>query len=95
MLEREEIYLEIDKLEEKIDKKIEDKLTALIPQAFAIIKETARRFFENKTLEVSASEFDKELAPHRDDISIKGDKAVYSNEWGSRRKYDHLGYDPL
>ncbi|MCD4795497.1 MAG: preprotein translocase subunit SecA [Bacteroidales bacterium] len=96
MLEREDVYKRIDKLEETIDKKIEDKLNELIPQAFAIIKDTARRFFENETLEVTANDFDQELAPHREDITIKGKKAIYSNKWlagGTQITWDMIHYD--
>jgi len=75
--EREEIYKEIDRIEKDIIAKIEEKLNDILPQAFAIVKETARRFTDNDSLEVLASENDKELAAKKDFISIDGDKAVY------------------
>ncbi len=96
MLEREDIYKRIDNLEEIIDSKIEEKLNQILPVAFAIVKETARRFFENETIEVNANDFDRELAPHRDDILIKGDKAVYHNHWiagGNQITWDMIHYD--
>lgn len=59
--EREEIYDRIDKLEEQIDKKVEEVLTGLMPKAFAVMKETARRFKENTEIEVTAIQFDRDL----------------------------------
>ena len=64
--EREEIYDRIDKLEEQIDKKVEEVLTGLMPKAFAVMKETARRFKENTEIEVTATQFDRDLAVTHD-----------------------------
>ena len=94
--EREEVYEKIDKIEDQIDNKIEDKLNEVLPQAFAIMKETARRFFENEELEVTATDFDRELAPHREDIDIKGDKVYYHNKWlagGTEIIWNMVHYD--
>ncbi len=96
ILDREEVYDEIDKIEESIDKKIEKKLDEVLPRAFAIIKDTARRFFENGELELTASDFDRELAPHRDDITINGNKVKYRNQWlagGTLIKWEMIHYD--
>ncbi len=96
MLQREEVYKKIDKLEEKIDIKIEDKLTEILPKAFAIIKDTARRFKENDKIVVTASDYDRELSPSREDIIINGDKATYHNKWlagGVEIKWEMVHYD--
>ena len=79
--EREEIYNRIDKLEEQIDKKIEDILNEILPVAFAVMKDTARRFKENKEIVVKATDFDRDLAVTKDFVEIDGDDAVYFNSW--------------
>ena len=79
--EREKIYREIDKLEKEITERLEDSLNEVLPEAFSIMKETARRFNENKTITVTASEFDRDLAATHDFVEIDGDKAIYSNSW--------------
>ena len=94
--EREEIYKEIDRIEKDIITKIEEKLNDILPQAFAIVKETARRFTDNDSLEVLASENDKELAAKKDFISIDGDKAVYQTSWdaaGTQISWEMVHYD--
>ncbi|MFO7789343.1 MAG: preprotein translocase subunit SecA [Bacteroidales bacterium] len=94
--EREELYDEIDKIEDEIDDKIEDVLNELLPEAFAVVKETARRFKENEEIVVTASEFDKQLAPDNDFVEIRGDKAVYFNKWqagGNEITWDMVHYD--
>ncbi|MDA3820386.1 MAG: preprotein translocase subunit SecA [Candidatus Delongbacteria bacterium] len=94
--EREAIYDEIDKIEDGIDEKIETILDDLIPEAFAVVKETARRFKENEEIVVTASEFDKQLAPDNDFVEIRGDKAVYFNRWvagGNEIVWDMVHYD--
>ena len=94
--EREEIYAEIDKLEEQIDKKVEEVLTELLPRAFAVMKETARRFKENAEIEVTANQFDRDLAVEHDFVEIDGDKAVYFNSWiagGNEVTWDMVHYD--
>jgi preprotein translocase subunit SecA len=96
MLEREEIFKKMDDIEKEIDAMIESKLLEILPRAFAIIKETAKRFKENETIEVTATDYDRELAPHRDDIVIKGDTAVYHNKWmagGNKITWDMIHYD--
>lgn len=79
--DRESHYLEIDKLEENILEKMEQVLDEILPEAFAVVKETARRFKENSSIEVTATAMDKEIASTRDSVSIKGDKAIWQNSW--------------
>ena len=96
LTEREEVYKKIDKLEDDIDNKIETKLDQILPPAFAIMKETARRYKENAKIEVTANDFDRELAVNRDDIVIKGNKAIYHNQWragGPTITWDMVHYD--
>lgn len=92
----EKIYERIDKLEEKIDEKLEEVLNEILPTAFAVVKDTARRFAENSELEVTASDFDKDLAAKRDSIVIKGEKALWSNTWlagGNPTTWNMIHYD--
>ena len=87
---------EIDKLTKDIDDKIEKKLDEILPEAFAIMKSTARRFAENPTIEVTATQFDRGLAATKDFVTIEGDKAVYSNSWvagGNTVTWDMVHYD--
>ena len=79
--ERNQIYDRVDKLEEQIDKKLEEKLTEILPVAFAVMKDTARRFKENKEIVVKANDFDRDLAVTKDFVEIDGDEAVYFNSW--------------
>ena len=99
---REKIYNEVDKLEKEIREIYEAKLTEMLPEAFAIVKSTARRFAENETIEVTATEMDKNLAadPRFDFVEIVGGdnlaKAVYKNHWmagGNEIKWDMVHYD--
>ena len=94
--EREEIYDRVDKLEERIDKKVEEVLTDIMPRAFAVMKDTARRFKENKEIEVMATQFDRDLAVAHDFVEIEGDKAIYFNSWiagGNEVTWDMVHYD--
>ena len=93
---KEELFKKIDTLEKIILDKIEEKLNDILPNAFAVVKETARRFTENESIEVTASDNDKELALERDFVSITGDKATYKTSWdaaGSKIKWDMIHYD--
>ena len=93
---KENILNQIDKLKESQTKIIEDKLNEILPQAFAVIKETARRFSENKQLEVIAGDHDRKLSQTKDNIEIKGDKAIWKNEWivaGSKILWNMVHYD--
>ncbi|WP_295654132.1 preprotein translocase subunit SecA [uncultured Mucilaginibacter sp.] len=79
--EKVDLYAQIDKLEKDRNKELEVILMQILPEAFAVVKETARRFTENKTIEVTASEFDRELAAFKKNVVIKGDKAIHHNTW--------------
>ncbi len=94
--EKENIYEEIDQIESKVDEKIEEILDQLLPTAFALVKDTARRFAENEEIEVTASQFDRDLAPRFDHVEIDGDKAIYFNSWtagGNEIVWDMIHYD--
>ncbi len=94
--EKEAAYAELDELSKELDKQLEEALSELLPEAFAVVKETARRFKENNKLEVTCTDHDRELAAHRSYVSIQGDKAIWSNEWeaaGGKIKWDMLHYD--
>jgi preprotein translocase subunit SecA len=78
---RDAIYRNIDDLKKNRDKKLEEVLMEILPEAFAVVKETARRFKENTTLESTATELDKTFALKKDYIEIVGDKAIYKNSW--------------
>ena len=93
---KEELYNQIDKLDKLILEKMEEKLDELLPAAFAIVKETARRFKENEVLEVTARDWDRDLAATRPSITIKGDKAYWNNRWmagGNEILWDMVHYD--
>ena len=95
--ERKEIlYKEIDALEELIITKTEEVLNLILPQAFAVVKETAKRFAENDTLTVTATENDKELAAEKDFVSIAAENATYKTSWnaaGTEIVWDMIHYD--
>ena len=94
--EKEEISRKIDHLTEEIDRKIEEKLDEILPEAFAIMKDTARRFTQNSEVVVTATDFDRDLAAEKDFIRIEGDKAIYSNSWtagGNKITWDMIHYD--
>ena len=94
--QREKIYNEIDKLEKEITTKLDQVLETILPQAFSIVKETARRFTENEDTIVTATQFDRELAVKYDFVSIDGDKAIFKNEWlagGNLIKWNMVHYD--
>lgn len=93
---REKIYIEIDKLEKEITDKQEKILNEILPEAFNIMKETARRFAENDEIIVKANDFDRNLAAKHDFVYIEGEEAHYKNEWmagGSMIKWDMVHYD--
>ncbi len=94
--EKESISKKIDSITEEIDRKIEEKLDQLLPVAFAIVKDTARRFKENTEIVVTANDFDRNLAATKDFVKIDGDKAIYSNSWvagGNKIIWDMVHYD--
>ena len=94
--EKELIYEEIDKIDKEIVEKIEAQLKEILPEAFAVVKETARRFKENDELEVNATEMDLELAVNAGHITIVGDNAKWKNRWmaaGNEVKWEMVHYD--
>ena len=95
--DKERISKDIDDTTKRIDDKIEQKLEEILPEAFAIMKDTARRFAENDTVVVTATEFDRNLAAARQDlVTIEDDKAIYSSVWtagGNTIKWDMVHYD--
>ena len=95
--EKEALATESDKLVKDEDTAIEDILNQLLPEAFAIVKSTARRLAQNESVEVTASEFDKLLAAQgRDFVEIQGDKAIWHNHWmagGNEITWDMVHYD--
>jgi preprotein translocase subunit SecA len=94
--EREEIFNEIDKLDKQGLDNMEEALNEVLPVAFSIVKETARRFAENEEVVVTANDFDRELAATKDFVDIDGDKAIYHNHWmagGNDLKWDMIHYD--
>ncbi len=94
--EREAIFNEIDKLDKLALDNMEEALTEVLPVAFSIVKETARRFAQNEEVVVNATDFDRELAATKDFVRIEGDKAIYQNHWmagGNDLKWDMVHYD--
>ena len=96
--EREGLFNQIDKLEKEILEIYEEKLNEAMPEVFAIVKETAKRFASSEETIVTATDFDRELAadPKKDFITIDGDKAIYHNHWtagGNDLKWEMVHYD--
>ncbi|NDC28530.1 MAG: preprotein translocase subunit SecA, partial [Crocinitomicaceae bacterium] len=93
---KEDLFDKIDKLEKAIDEQIELSLLKILPEAFAVIKETAFRWSNNGQLAVTATDFDRELAVKKDGITIKGDQAIWHNEWtaaGTKIIWNMVHYD--
>ncbi len=93
---RDIIYKEIDELKKTRDKQIEEILEELLPEAFAVVKETSSRFKENAALISTANDLDRELAVKKDHISIEGDQSVYKNTWtagGGAVTWNMVHYD--
>lgn len=94
--QKEQIFNQIDKLETDRNKELERVLLDILPKAFAVVKETARRFAQNEQLEVTATPLDRELAFRKKHITIDGEKAYWANQWdaaGSLIKWDMVHYD--
>ena len=94
--EKERLYKQVDDLEKQLDDQLEEVLEQVLPRAFAVMRETAKRFKENKEIKVTASDFDKELAAQKDYVRIEGDTAIYSNSWqagGNTITWDMVHYD--
>jgi preprotein translocase subunit SecA len=94
--EKEDLFKQAEKLTKELDKKIEEILLEICPEAFAVVKETARRLKENKQLVVKATDHDKLIAVNNDVVKIEGDKAIWANNWlaaGIRITWDMMHYD--
>ncbi len=94
--EREAIWAEVDKIEKEITDKMEVVLEEVLPEVFAIVKDTARRFAENPEIVVTANDFDRDLATRFDFVRIEDDKAIYVNHWmagGNEITWDMVHYD--
>ncbi|MCQ2266849.1 MAG: preprotein translocase subunit SecA, partial [Bacteroidaceae bacterium] len=94
--DRAPIFAQIDKLEKEVLDRMEEALTEVLPEAFAIVKETARRFAQNETITVEATDFDRDLAARHDFVTIDGNKAIYQNHWlagGNEMHWDMVHYD--
>ncbi|MEL6636208.1 MAG: preprotein translocase subunit SecA [Bacteroidota bacterium] len=93
---KEDLFLEVDKLKEERDNHLEEILKEILPEAFALVKETARRFTENETISVTATDHDRQLAASKDYITIQGDQAIYKNSWlaaGGEITWNMIHYD--
>jgi preprotein translocase subunit SecA len=94
--QKEELFDKIDKMVKTIDDKIEEKLAEILPEAFAVVKETARRWSENGQLVVTATAMDRDLAARKDGITIEGDTAIWHNQWtaaGAEVSWNMVHYD--
>jgi preprotein translocase subunit SecA len=94
--EKVDLYTQLDKLEKDRNKELEEILKNILPEAFAVVKETARRFAGNKTIEVTATQFDRDLAAKKSNVVIKGDTAIHHNTWlaaGNEVTWDMVHYD--
>ena len=93
---REDIYVEIDKIKDDIYTVTEDVLTEIMPEAFAVVKETAKRFVHNTEIPVTANEFDRQVSGENDYVTLNGDQAVWANSWDAAGKpitWDMIHYD--
>ena len=91
-----DIYEQIDKLEKHVLERIEEALNNIMPEAFAVLKETAKRFKENEVVEATATELDRDLAARFDHINVEGDKVYYDNSWvagGNTITWDMVPYN--
>ena len=96
LAEKEKISKDIEQTTKRIDDKIEQKLDEILPEAFAIMKDTARRFTQNETVVVTANDFDRNLAAKKDFVTIEDDKAIYATHWvaaGNDLKWEMIHYD--
>lgn len=96
VLKKEAIFDAIDKLEEERNKKLEEVLLEVLPEAFAVVKETAFRWANNKKMEVTATMMDKQLAARYSNVEIQGDKAIWHNKWmaaGTEVEWNMVHYD--
>ena len=94
--EKEALYKRIDELEKQSYDKTQEVLDDILPEAFAVVKETAKRFAQNEVVEVTATDHDRDLAATHASITIEGDKALYQNHWmagGNEITWDMVHYD--
>ena len=94
--EKEELFERVERLEKQIDEQIEQTLLKILPEAFAVMKETAFRWANNGKLVIDAQDFDCELAAKKDGISIEGNQAIWHNEWtaaGTKIQWNMVHYD--
>ena len=94
--EKEKLFDKADALKKDVNAKIEEKLLELLPKAFALLKETARRFKENEEITATATEFDKNIVSQRSHMRLESDKIIYKNRWlaaGNEIKWDMVHYD--
>lgn len=96
LLGKDAIYQEVDKLKKERDKKIEEALESILPEAFAVVKETARRFKESTEIIATATQLDRDLSVKRDYVTIDGEKSVFKNTWsaaGGQVTWNMVHYD--
>ncbi len=96
LLGKDAIYQEVDKLKKERDKKIEEALEAILPEAFAVVKETARRFKESTEIVSTATQLDRDLSVKRDYVTIDGEKSIFKNTWtaaGGQVTWNMVHYD--
>ena len=94
--EKEQLFEQVERLEKEIDDQIEQTLLKILPEAFAVMRETAFRWANNGKLVVDAQDFDRELAARKDGISIEGNQAIWYNEWtaaGTKIQWNMVHYD--
>ncbi len=94
--DKNQIYEQVDKLEKQVLEKIEEALNEVMPEAFAVMKETAKRFKDNEVVEATATDLDRELAAKCEHINIDGDRVFYNNSWmagGNMVKWDMVHYN--
>ncbi|MDD2191646.1 MAG: preprotein translocase subunit SecA [Bacteroidales bacterium] len=94
--EKQSLYTELDELETKIYDTTQEVLNQILPEAFSVVKETAKRFTENEKIEVTANQYDRDLAARKDNVNIVGDKAYFDNTWmagGNPVTWDMIHYD--
>ena len=93
---KDQLFKQIDELEKNRNEQLEEVLETILPQAFATVKQTAKRFTENKTLKSKATDLDKELAINKEHLEINGDSVVYKNSWlaaGAEIEWNMIHYD--
>ncbi|WP_340156095.1 preprotein translocase subunit SecA, partial [uncultured Winogradskyella sp.] len=94
--EREDMYLEVDKIDDEIYEVTEGVLNDILPEAFAVVKETAKRFVHNTQIPVTANAFDREISGAHDYVTLEGDQAIWANSWDAAGKpitWDMIHYD--